>query len=80
MDSELRVIGMVAGHKISSLKDTGVTFAFLTYFPLQPSEVAMEGVSGVPFYPKVTPPLLCSFGKATLLTRSFIVVPQTQWH
>ena len=52
-------------------------FSLLSSFrgPLQPSEVAIEGVSGVPFYPQITPPLLCSFRKATL-THSFIVVPQ----
>ena len=57
--------------------DTGVAFSLLTSFkgPLQPSEVVIEGVSGIPFYPKITSPLFCSFGKATL-THSFIVVPQ----
>ena len=34
-----------------------------------------KGVSSIPFYPQITPPLLCSFGKETL-TYSFIVVPQ----
>ena len=43
--------------------------------PLQPSEVAIKGVSGISFYPQITPPLLCSFGKTTL-THSFIVAPQ----
>ena len=43
--------------------------------PLQPSEVAIEGVSGIPFYPQITPPLPCSFDKTTL-THSFIVVSQ----
>ena len=76
-DSELWVIGTVAGHKVSFLIDTGAAFSLLTSFkgPLQPSEVAMKGVSDISFYPKITPPLLCSFGKATL-THSFIVVPQ----
>ena len=68
---------MVARHKVSFLIDIGAAFSLLTSFkgPLQPSEVAIEGVSGIPFYPKITSPLLCSFGKATL-THSFIVVPQ----
>ena len=53
-DLELRVTGMVAGHKVSFLIDTGVAFSLLTSFkgPLQPSEVAIKGVSGIPFYPK----------------------------
>ena len=77
MDPELRVIGTVARHKVLFLIDTGVAFSLLTSFKgrLQPSKVAIEGVSGVPFYPQITPPLLCSFRKATL-THSFIVVPQ----
>ena len=68
------VIGVVAGHKVSFLTDAEAAFSLLTSFkgPLQPSEVAIEGVSGIPFYPKITPPLLCSFGKTTL-ARSFIV-------
>ena len=77
MDSELQVIGTVAGHKVSFLIDTGAAFLLLTSFqgPLQPSEVAIKGVSAVPCSPKITPPLLCSFGKTTL-THSFIVAPQ----
>ena len=57
--------------------DTGAAFSLLTSFkgPLQPSEVAIKGVSDIPFHPKITPHLLCSFGKATL-THSFIVVSQ----
>ena len=76
-DLELQVIGTVARHKVSFLIDPGAAFSLLTSFrdPLQPSEVAIEGVSGVPFYPQITPPLLCSFGKATL-TYFFIIVPQ----
>ena len=68
MDSELWVIGTVARHKVSFLIDTGAAFSLLTSFkgPLQPSEVAIKGVSGIPFYLQITPPLLCSFGKATL--------------
>ena len=52
--------------------DTGAAFSLLTSFkgPLQPSEVAIKGVSDIPFHPKITPHLLCSFGKATL-THSF---------
>ena len=71
------VIGVVAGHKVSFLTDTGAAFSLLTSFkgPLQPSEVAIKGVSGISFYPQITPPLLCSFGKTTL-THSFIVVSQ----
>ena len=63
--------------KVSFLIDTVVVFSLLTSFkgPLQPSKVAIEGVSGIPFYPKITPSLLCSFGK-TMLTHFFIVVPQ----
>ena len=55
--------------------DTGAAFSLLTSFkgPLQPSEVAIEGISGIPFYPKITPPLLCSFDKTTL-THSYKVV------
>ena len=77
MDLELQVIGTVAGHKVSFLIDTGAAFSLLTSFngPLQPSEVAIKGVSGISFYPQITPPLLCSFGKTTL-THSFIVVSQ----
>ena len=76
MDSEFQVIGTVAGHKVSFLIDTGAAFSLLTSFkgPLQPSEVAIKGCLGIPFYPKITPPLLCSFGETTL-THSFIVVP-----
>ena len=61
---------MVARHKVSFLSDTGAAFSLLTSFkvPLQPSEVAIEGVSGIPFYPKITPPLLCYIGKATLIS------------
>ena len=68
---------MVARHKVSFLIDIGAAFSLLTSFkgPLQPSEVAIEGVSGIPFYPQITLPLLCSLGKTTL-THSFIVVPQ----
>ena len=59
------------------LIDTGAAFSLLISFkgPLQPSEVAIEGVSSIPYYPQITPPLLCSFGKETL-TYSFIVIPQ----
>ena len=76
MDLELQVIGTVAGHKISFLIATGAAFSLLTSFkgPLQSSEVGIEEVSGIPFYPKITPPLLCSFDKTTL-TYSYIVVP-----
>ena len=64
-------------HKVSFLTDTGAAFSLLTSFkgPLQPSEVAIKGVSGIPFYPQITLPLLCSLGKTTL-THSFIVVSQ----
>ena len=52
--------------KVSFLIDTGAAFSLLTSFkgPLQPSEVAMKGVSDISFYPKITPPLLCSFGES----------------
>ena len=57
-DLELRLIGTVARHKVSFLTDTGVAFSLLTFKgPLQPSEVAIEGVSGISFYPQITPPL-----------------------
>ena len=77
MNSELQVIGIVVGHKVSFLTDIGAAFSLLTSSkgPLQPSAVAIEGVSDIPFYPKITPPLLCPFSKTTL-THSFIVVPQ----
>ena len=76
-DLELRLIGTVARHKVLFLTDTGAAFSLLTSFkgPLQPSEVAIKGVSGIPFYPQITPPLPCSFDKTTL-THSFIVVSQ----
>ena len=65
MDSELWLIGTVAG-TVSFLIDTGVAFSLLTSLtgPLQPSEVAIKGCPGIPFYPKITPPLLCSFGES----------------
>ena len=68
---------MVARHKVSFLIDIGAAFSLLTSFkgPLQPSEVAIEGVSGIPFYPQITPPLPCSFDKTTL-THSYKVVSQ----
>ena len=51
MDSELRVIGTVAGHKVSFLTDNGAAFSLLTSSkgPLQPSEVAIEGGLRHPF-------------------------------
>ena len=59
MDLELQVIGTVAGHKISFLIATGAAFSLLTSFkgPLQSSEVGIEEVSGILFYPQITPPL-----------------------
>ena len=59
MDPELQVIGTVARHKVSFLIDTGAAFSLLISFkgPLQPSEVAIEGVSSIPYYPQITPPL-----------------------
>ena len=46
-DLELRLIGTVARHKVLFLTDTGAAFSLLTSFhgPLQPSEVAIKGVS-----------------------------------
>ena len=78
MDSGLRVIDTVAGHKVSFLTDAGAACSLLTSFksPLQPSKVAIKGVSDIPFYSQITPPLLCSFGKTTL-THSFATVPQS---
>ena len=65
------------GQTQSLICNTGVAFSLLTSFkgPLQPSKVAIIWVSDIPFYPKITPPLLYSFGKTTL-THSFIIVPQ----
>ena len=76
MNSELWVIGTVAGHKVSFLTDTGTCHFYpplrvLSNLHKWPS----KGVSGIPFYPKITPPLLCSFDKTTL-THSYKVVSQ----
>ena len=57
VDSELLVIGTVAGHKVSFLIDTGMAFSLLTSFkgPLQPSEVAIEGGLRHPFLSQNNP-------------------------
>ena len=74
--SELRVDGVVAGKKTSFIVDTGATVSLLTSYsgPTQDSEITIKGVSGVPLRPKINPPLLCRFGKSTLI-HSFLVMP-----
>ena len=75
--SELRVDGIVAGKKTSFTVDTGAAFSLLTSYsgPTQDSELTIKGVSGVPLRPKISPPLLCQFGKLTLI-HSFLIMPQ----
>ena len=77
MSSELRVDGVVAREKTSFIVDTGATFSLLTSYsgPTQDSELTIKGVSGVPLRPKISPPLLCQFGKSTLI-HSFLIMPQ----
>ena len=77
MSSELRVDGIVAGKKTSFIVDTGAAFCLLTSYsgPTQDSELTIKGVSGVPLRPKISPPLLCQFGKATLI-HSFLIMPK----
>ena len=77
MGSELRVDGIVAGKKISFIVDTGTAFSLLTTYsgPTQNSELTIKGVPGVPLSPKISPPLLCQFGKSTLI-HSFFIMPQ----
>ena len=77
MSSELRVDGVVAGKKTSFIVDTGAAFSLLTSYsgPTQDSELTIKGVSGVPLRPKISPPLLCQFGKSTLI-HSFLIMPQ----
>ena len=75
--SELRVDEVVAGKKTSFIVDTGAAFSLLTSYsgPTQDSELTIKGVSGVPLRPKISPPLLCQFGKLTLI-HSFLIMPQ----
>ena len=77
MSSELRVDEVVARKKTSFIVDTGATFSLLTSYsgPTQNSELTIKGVSGVPLRPKISPPLLCQFGKSTLI-HSFLIMPQ----
>ena len=76
-NSELRVDGIVAGKKTSFTVDTGAAFCLLTSYsgPTQDSELTITGVSGVPLRPKINPPLLCQFGKSTLI-HSVLIMPQ----
>ena len=77
MSSEFTVDGVVAGNKTSFIVDTGATFSLLTSYsgPTQDSELTIKGVSGVPLRQKISPPLLCQFGKSTLI-HSFLIMPQ----
>ena len=77
MSSELRADGVVAGKKTSFIVDTGATFSPLTSYsgPTQDSELTIKGVSEVLLRPKISLPLLCQFGKLTLI-HSFLIMPQ----
>ena len=77
MSSELGVDGVVARKKTSFTVDTGATFSLLTSYsgPTQDSELTIKRVSGVALRPKISPPLLCQFGKSTLI-HSFLIMPQ----
>ena len=77
MSSELRVDRIVARKKTSFIVDTGAAFCLLTSYsgPTQDSELTIKGISGVPQRPKIRPPLLCQFGKSTLI-HSFLIMPQ----
>ena len=77
MSSELRVDGVVAGKKTLFIVDTRAAFSLLTSYsgPTQDSELTVKGVSGVPLRPKISPLLLCQFGKSTLI-HSFLIMPQ----
>ena len=77
MSSELRVDGVVAEKKTSFIVDTGATFSLLTSYsgPTRDSEITIKGVSGVPLRPKISPPLLCQFGKSILI-HSFLIMSQ----
>ena len=77
MSSELRVDRIVARKKTSFIVDTGAAFCLLTSYsgPTQDSELTIKGISGVPQRPKISPPLLCQFGKSTLI-HSFLIMPQ----
>ena len=77
MSSVLRVDGIVARKKTSFIVDTGATFSLLTSYSgrTQDSEITIKGVSGVPLRPKISPPLLCQFGKSTRI-HSFLIMPQ----
>ena len=77
MSLELRVDGVVAGKRISFIVDTGATFSLSTSYSglTQDSELTIKGVSGVPLRPKIRPPLLCQFGKSTLI-HTFLIMPK----
>ena len=64
--------------KTSFTVKTGATFSLLTSYsgPTQDSELTIKGVSGVPLRPKISSPLLCQFGKSTLI-HSFLIMPQS---
>ena len=67
----------MAGEKTSFLVDTGAACSLLTSYsgPTQNSELTIKGVPGVPLSPQISPPLLCQFGKSTLIY-SFLIMPQ----
>ena len=67
----------MAGKKTSFIVDAGATFSLLTSYsgPTQDSELTIKGVSGVALRPKISPPVLCQFGKSTLI-HSFLIMPQ----
>ena len=67
----------MAGKKTLFILDTGAAFSLLTSYsgPTQGSELTIKRVSGVPLRPKISPPLLCQFGKSTLI-HSFLIMPQ----
>ena len=75
--SELRVDGVLARKKTSFIVDNGAIFSLLTPYsgPTQDSEITIKWVSGFPLRPKISPPLLCQFGKSTLI-HSFLIMPQ----
>ena len=67
----------MARKKISFIVDAGATFSLLTSYsgPTQDSELTIKGVSGVALRPKISPPVLCQFGKSTLI-HSFLIMLQ----
>ena len=67
----------MAGKKTSFIVDTGATFSLLTFYSgsTQDSKLTIKGVSEVSLRPKISPPLLCQFGKSTLI-HSFLIMPR----